>query len=147
MNGMSLFLLSLLSSPYVTVVPAGNNHATGVPYPANTVKFTYPTVQIAGANLQDGTYAMHAGCGNANGVVGCDTYCKNLGLTINSAWDVACGTGYPSSVESVTTSCLYRSGSSNVAAASGYTAYDGAVACPNAMHDCVCDFSSAWNNP
>jgi hypothetical protein len=121
------------------VVPAGNNHATGTPYPQNTVKFTYPTIQLAGANLANGTYAMHAGCGNSNGVAGCDTYCKNLGLTINPAWDVACGTGYPSSVESVTTSCLYRSSNSNVAAASGYMPYGGAVACRNAMHDCVCD--------
>ena len=127
-------------APYVAVIPAGNNHASGVPYPSTTVKFTYPTIQIAGANLPDGTYAMHAGCGNSNGVNGCDTFCKNLGLTITPGWDVACGSGYPSSVTTATgtgsVTCLYRSSSST--AATGYTGYGSATSCGNPMYDCVC---------
>ena len=121
------------------MTPAGNNHATGAAYPSTTVKFTYPIMQIAGANLADGTYALHAGCGNSNGVVGCDTFCKNLGLTIATGWDVTCGSGYPSAVTAYTTNCMYRSGSSNVAAASGYISYGSATSCGNPMYDCVCN--------
>lgn len=131
---------------YFVVTPAGTNSGTGAAYPSNTVKFAWPTIQISGADIADGTYAMHAGCGNSNGVAGCDTFCRNLGLTVNANWIVPCGNGYPSGISAVVATgsedtCLYRQGASNVASATGYVKYGSAVTCGNPMSDCVCDTS------
>lgn len=65
---------------YTVVTPTGTNVVTSVAYPSNIVKFTWSTIQIAGANIADGTYAMHDGCGNANDVARCDAFLQKLGL-------------------------------------------------------------------
>mmetsp|Transcript_1475 Transcript_1475/g.3393 ORF Transcript_1475/g.3393 Transcript_1475/m.3393 type:complete len:228 (-) Transcript_1475:288-971(-) len=128
---------------YSVVTPAGAKSVGSGVYPTNTVKFTYPTVELSGANIADGTYAMHAGGGNSNGVAGCDTYCRNLGLTKNAYWDVPLGSGYPAGINDVvgpsSVTCLYRS--SSPAGATSYVGYSQAATCGNPMFDCVCDTS------
>jgi hypothetical protein len=100
----------------------------------------YPIVTLSGSN-NDGTWAMHGGCGNVNGEDGCDAICQALGSAgRRSGWDVACGTGYPDGAAAFTATCVMKDGSNGIGSETDdWVADYGTVAeCVNPMEHCQC---------
>jgi hypothetical protein len=132
------------------VTPAGNNSFTGQAYSPHTVKFTYPKIQLQWTWPALRKYGLYAGqitgggCGNTFGQLGCDTFCRNLGLTIEPSWTVPCGSGYPSgptrggmlSDAGSDVTCLWR----NEGTRTSLQEYYGweVSGCGTPMVDCVC---------
>jgi len=114
----------------------------------NVFRYHYPIVKLVGT-INDGTWSLHAGCGNWNGVDACNAVCTSLGnLGIVDDWDVECGNGYPDKYSAVATYCIYKSGPLNHDSVTDDW-YWGTVGqtqlCHNPMYYCDCISSS--NHP
>ena len=104
------------------------------------IRYNYPLVHLSGSN-KDGTWSLHAGCGNRNGQDGCNAICKTLGhIGVTSNWDVKCGEGYPTKYESIASDCVYKKGP--VDSRNNDWSYTGTTkSCPNPMYYCDCEGS------
>lgn len=98
----------------------------------------WPIVVLSGSN-RDGTWSLHAGCGNWNGQDGCNAICRSLsGTSIKSGWRVPCGYGYPSAANSIASNCLYKSGPVDSRTNDWSGNYGRTHQCGNPMNHCQC---------
>ena len=101
-------------------------------------RYNYPIVRLSGTNT-DGTWSLHAGCGNDNGKDGCNAICKTLGHNgITSNWKVNCGTGYPAKYTPIAANCVYKSGPVDTRINDWSGSYGTTENCYNPMYYCDC---------
>lgn len=115
----------------------GNGSISAIRYQSasisgNTLTIAWPLIQVSGT-----VYSVHAGCGNQNGIRGCDAICKSIGAKgIHSSWSVPCGTGYPSGASNYANTCVYKTGNSSN---NQYVYnYGSTGSCNNPMNNCQC---------
>ena len=102
------------------------------------IRYNYPIVRLSGSN-KDGTWSLHAGCGNSNGQDGCNAICKTLGYNgVTSNWDVECGRGYPTKYESIASDCVYKKGPVDSKNNDWIGTYGTTKSCNNPMYYCDC---------
>lgn len=114
-------------------------------YAASTIGSTrriqYPIIYLSGAifsgsYVNNAWYALHAGCGNSNGVASCTGVCKALGRNFGSLTGT-CGSGYAAPVTSYVNPdrCVYTASDSNSAP---WVDYGTGSSCGNPMFYCDC---------
>jgi hypothetical protein len=107
----------------------------------NGIRIEYPIVYVSGANfsgtyVNNAWYALHAGCGNNNGIASCAGVCTTLGKTYLSITGT-CGSGYAGAVTNFVNPdrCIYTSTDSN---SGPWNDYSGGSSCHNPMFYCDC---------
>ncbi|GAB5390104.1 MAG: hypothetical protein Alpg2KO_30720 [Alphaproteobacteria bacterium] len=107
-----------------------------------TFRMTWPIVTLSGTNISNGTYTLHAGCGNVNGQDSCNAVCVSLGFSgLKSGWDNNCGNGYPNGAESIASTCVYKHGNTNgidTGTQDWQANYGATTSCNNPMEYCDC---------
>jgi hypothetical protein len=105
------------------------------------MRFGYPIVYLSGTTfsgtyVNNAWYALHAGCGNVNGIADCTGVCKAISKTYVGITS-SCGTGYPGSITSYVSPdrCVYTSADT---VSTPWNDYGTASACGNPMIYCDC---------
>ena len=109
----------------------------------STLRINYPIVYLSGTTfsgsyVNNAWYALHAGCGNSNGIASCTAVCKALSKSY-AGLTSSCGSGYTGSVTSYVNPdrCVYTSTDS---ISTPWTDYGTASGCGNPMFYCDCPY-------
>lgn len=107
----------------------------------SAMRFGYPIVYLSGTTfsgsyVNNAWYALHAGCGNVNGIADCTAVCKSLSKSYVGITS-ACPTGFIGSVTSYVNPdrAVYTSADTESTA---WNDYGQASTCSNSMDYCDC---------
>lgn len=107
----------------------------------SSMRYAYPIVYLSGTTFSGGYvnnawYALHAGCGNVNGIASCTAVCKSYSKTYVGITS-SCGSGYIGSVTTYVSPDRAVYTSSDLIT-TPWTAYGAATTCGNPMIYCDC---------
>jgi hypothetical protein len=108
---------------------------------STALRFAYPIVYLngttfSGSYVNNAWYALHAGCGNVNGISDCTAVCKAL-LRTYVGITSTCGTGYAAPVTTyVSPDCCVYTSADNIT--TPWNDYGAASTCGNPMFYCDC---------
>lgn len=137
-TGTQNYVVELTGNGYHGVQKVRYYSATNT---GSAMRLEYPIVYLSGASFagsytNNAWYALHAGCGNGNGIASCTAVCKALGKTYISITS-SCGSGYGGSVTTYVNPdrCIYTATDTNTAP---WNDYNLASSCGNPMYSCTC---------